>query len=398
MPIAPRYRDRTAPRGRVARYWLDGAGQPPRRRLPLGHVRRQRHRLVPARLHVHRARRAADRRAVAALVAHDRLPRRLHDVLDALVRVVPAARGRRRRPRAREHARQPRRRAARASTPASRSGRVRCARGRPPSAPARPRPRSARVERRPRPVPDVAAPAPSLRSDRISTRRASTLAARRSSCRRDGRRGLVTVSVQVIPTVAPRLQAPRARSPAGRTAAGLELLADADELHRERRAREAIATAMPPFAEPSSFVSATPVTSTASRTAAPAGRRSGRSSRRARAASRAARPSSRWAITRRTFSSSAMRFVCVCRRPAVSTSTTSRPRERASVDRVVGDRGGIGAALGADELGAGPLRPDLELLVGGGAERVGGGDARPSGRARAGGTRACRSSSSCRCR
>ena len=37
-------------------------------------------------------------------------------------------------------------------------------------------------------------------------------------------------------------------------------------------------------------------------------------------------PSSRCAITRRTLASSSIRFVCVCRRPAVSTMTTSRPR------------------------------------------------------------------------
>ena len=42
------------------------------------------------------------------------------------------------------------------------------------------------------------------------------------------------------------------------------------------------------------------------------------------------RSSTRPAITRRTFSSSAMRFDCVCRRPAVSTIATSCPRARAA--------------------------------------------------------------------
>src|SRR6184192_706978 len=40
-------------------------------------------------------------------------------------------------------------------------------------------------------------------------------------------------------------------------------------------------------------------------------------------------PSARDVITRRTLASSSMRFVCVCRRPAVSTTTTSRPSRRA---------------------------------------------------------------------
>jgi hypothetical protein len=75
----------------------------------------------------------------------------------------------------------------------------------------------------------------------------------------------------------------------------------------------------------------------------------------------------------RTFASSSMRFVCVWRRPAVSTTTTSRPRARRA-RRVVGDGGGIAAALGADEVRARPLRPDLELLLRRGAVRVGGGD------------------------
>src|SRR5581483_3030406 len=40
-------------------------------------------------------------------------------------------------------------------------------------------------------------------------------------------------------------------------------------------------------------------------------------------------------------------------------------------DRVEGDRGRVGAALAADEAGAGAARPLLELLLGGGAEGVG---------------------------
>src|SRR6185437_1752622 len=43
-------------------------------------------------------------------------------------------------------------------------------------------------------------------------------------------------------------------------------------------------------------------------------------------------------------------------------------------DRIEGDRGRIAAGLGRDEVGLGPLRPRLELLAGGGAERVVGAD------------------------
>ena len=44
----------------------------------------------------------------------------------------------------------------------------------------------------------------------------------------------------------------------------------------------------------------------------------------------------------------------------------------AGADRVVGDRGRVGAVLAADEARAGTPGPDLELLLGGGAEGVGG--------------------------
>ena len=43
-------------------------------------------------------------------------------------------------------------------------------------------------------------------------------------------------------------------------------------------------------------------------------------------------------------------------------------------DRVERDRGGVAAALGADEVRVRALRPDLELLLGGGAKGVGRGD------------------------
>ena len=52
------------------------------------------------------------------------------------------------------------------------------------------------------------------------------------------------------------------------------------------------------------------------------------------------------------------------------------------LDRVVGDGRRVAAALGADEVRARALRPDLELLLRRGAERVGGARRGRSGRAR----------------
>ena len=47
------------------------------------------------------------------------------------------------------------------------------------------------------------------------------------------------------------------------------------------------------------------------------------------------------------------------------------PARARRLDGVECDRSRIGAAAGADEVGSGALGPDLELLLGGGAERVG---------------------------
>ena len=69
------------------------------------------------------------------------------------------------------------------------------------------------------------------------------------------------------------------------------------------------------------------------------------------------------------------------------------------VDRVVGDRAGVGALFAADQLGAGALGPRFELLGGGGAVGVGGGEDDARGPSPCSGARrSCRSSSSCRCR
>ena len=77
-------------------------------------------------------------------------------------------------------------------------------------------------------------------------------------------------------------------------------------------------------------------------------------------------------MTRTIFSSSPISSVRFCRRPAVSTSTTSTPCVLAAVERVEGEARRIGARLARHHAGAGALAPDLELIDGGGAEGVAG--------------------------
>ena len=72
-----------------------------------------------------------------------------------------------------------------------------------------------------------------------------------------------------------------------------------------------------------------------------------------------------------TFASSRMRSAEVCRRPAVSMSTRSAPSASARSMRVVAHACRVGAALARDHLHVGAARPHLQLLDGGGAERVG---------------------------
>jgi hypothetical protein len=60
-----------------------------------------------------------------------------------------------------------------------------------------------------------------------------------------------------------------------------------------------------------------------------------------------------------------MRLVLLCRRPAVSMRTTSASFSAAGLDRVEGDRGGVGAvAVGADGRHADALAPGLQLVGG----------------------------------
>ncbi len=54
----------------------------------------------------------------------------------------------------------------------------------------------------------------------------------------------------------------------------------------------------------------------------------------------------------------------------MSTMTTSRAARLGGCDRVEGDGGRVGTALGADEVCMSAAGPDLELLLGRGAERV----------------------------
>ena len=87
-------------------------------------------------------------------------------------------------------------------------------------------------------------------------------------------------------------------------------------------------------------------------------------------------PSAARAATRRILSSSFIRLVRVCSRPAVSTRIGSQPRAPPRLDRVEHHGGRIGAFLGANDVDVGALRPDLQLLHGGRPERVGGADER----------------------
>ena len=128
---------------------------------------------------------------------------------------------------------------------------------------------------------------------------------------------------------------------------------------------------MPPFAEPSSFVSATPVTPTASLKrracceAVLAGCRVDHEQRLVRRALEAARD----------HAAHLGELVHQVRLRVQAPGRVDDHDVAAGADRVVGDRRRIAAALAADEARARAARPLLELLLGGGAERVGGADA-----------------------
>ena len=101
-------------------------------------------------------------------------------------------------------------------------------------------------------------------------------------------------------------------------------LAEADELDRDARASDWMASAMPPLAEPSSLVSTTPVRSTASVNCWACTRPFWPVVASRTSSTSVTLPGSRSA-TRRTLRSSSMRLTLVCSRPAVSASTRSAP-------------------------------------------------------------------------
>ena len=133
-----------------------------------------------------------------------------------------------------------------------------------------------------------------------------------------------------------------------------------------------MATTMPPLAVPSSLVSTTPDTSTASRNTLawvspfwPVVASSTSSTSTTRPGGRSA--------TRRIFFSSSMRLTLLCRRPAVSASTTSWPRDAARCDGVEHHRARVAALGPPHDVGVGPGGPQRQLLPGRGPEGVAGG-------------------------
>ena len=136
-----------------------------------------------------------------------------------------------------------------------------------------------------------------------------------------------------------------------------------------------MATTTPPFAVPSSLVTTMPVTPIAwlellrlAHGVLADGRR------RAPAAPRAARRHRASVMTRAIFASSSIRCDCVCSRPAVSAMRTSTPR--AFADCSASKTTAAGSAPAACATTGTPLRSaqTCELLDGGGAERVAGGE------------------------
>ena len=110
------------------------------------------------------------------------------------------------------------------------------------------------------------------------------------------------------------------------------------------------------------------------------------------------RPRQRAAITRRTFAQLLHQVRLRVQAARGVDDHDVAPAGARRLDRVEGDCGGVAAVRRADEVGAGALGPDLQLLLGRGAESVGGGqdDACPCSREQP--RRACRSWSSCPCR
>ena len=128
----------------------------------------------------------------------------------------------------------------------------------------------------------------------------------------------------------------------------------------------------PPFAVPSSFVSTIPVTPHRLREHVRLGDRVLAAGGIETSRSRGARPGIALPPRGRTFCSSCISRL-VCRRPAVSAMTTSKPSVCGALHAVEDHRGGV-AALLAVTTAPPALGPHVELLDGGGAERVAGGE------------------------
>ena len=139
---------------------------------------------------------------------------------------------------------------------------------------------------------------------------------------------------------------------------------------------DAIASAMPPLAVPSSFVRTTPVTPAASAKARAWRRPFWPVVASITISVSCGAPTRRLCATRRILASSSIRLPWVWSRPAVSMITTSAPRASAAVDRVEDDGARVAARLPLDDLGARALRPGLELLDRRRAVGVGGTDDR----------------------
>ncbi len=129
---------------------------------------------------------------------------------------------------------------------------------------------------------------------------------------------------------------------------------------------------MPPLAEPSSLVSTTPVTSTASV--------NWRACTRpfwpvvaSMTSSTSVTTPAPFSATRRTFDSSSIRFDLVCSRPGGVGQHEVGALGGRRFDGVEDDRRRVGALTAAHQLDARPLGPGAELLGGGGPEGVAGG-------------------------
>ena len=136
----------------------------------------------------------------------------------------------------------------------------------------------------------------------------------------------------------------------------------------------AIASAIPPFAVPSSLVSTMPVTSTASPNSFACRRPFWPVVASTVISVSCGASGICLVITRRTLTSSSIRFVLRVQAAGGVDDHDVGAALAAAGDGVEGDRAGIGALGALDELDVGALGPALELLDGGGAERVGGAD------------------------